>query len=149
MQEIAHRRQIAVLVICDNSEDASDFMRMGVQGVIYRSASGSMVVEAVRRLAQGQAFLQSPNSAEIEVNDDLVGARVRKRLSDRELRIIAAIVQGYKNREIAGPALHQRAGREERSAQHLRQDWGLGPSGARPLRGASPDSGAGYRFRGP
>ena len=101
VQEIAHRRRIKVLVICDNTEDASEFMRMGVQGVIYRSASGCMVVEAVRRLAQGQAFLQSPNSAEIEVNDDLVGARVRKRLSDRELRIIAAIVQGYENREIA------------------------------------------------
>ncbi len=101
VQEIALRRQIAVLVICDNREDASDFMLMCVQGVIYRSASSSIVVEAVRRLAQGQSFLQSPNSAEVEVNEDLVGARVRNRLSDRELRIIAAIVQGYKNREIA------------------------------------------------
>jgi len=102
VQEVAQRRQIAVLVICDNNENASDFMRMGVQGVIYRSASGNMVVEAVRRLAQGQAFLQGPNSSEVEVNEDLVGLRVRNRLSERELRIIAAIVQGYKNREIAG-----------------------------------------------
>jgi DNA-binding NarL/FixJ family response regulator len=101
VQEIAQRRQIAALVICDNNENASDFMRMGVQGVIYRSASGNMVVEAVRRLAQGQAFLQGPNSSEVEVNEDLVGLRVRNRLSERELRIIAAIVQGYKNREIA------------------------------------------------
>jgi len=101
VQEIAQRRQFAVLVICDNNENASDFMRMGVQGVIYRSASGNMVVEAVRRLAQGQAFLQGPNSSEVEVNEDLVGLRVRNRLSERELRIIAAIVQGYKNREIA------------------------------------------------
>ncbi|HLI62149.1 MAG TPA: response regulator transcription factor [Terriglobales bacterium] len=101
IQQIAQRRQIAVLVICDNTENASDFMRMGVQGVIYRSASGNMVVEAVRRLAQGQSFLQGPNSSEVEVNEDLVGARVRDRLSERELRIIAAIVQGYKNREIA------------------------------------------------
>jgi DNA-binding NarL/FixJ family response regulator len=99
--QIAIRRQIAVLLICDNTENASGFMRMGVQGVIYRSASGNMVVEAVRRLAQGQSFLQSPNSAEVEINEDLVGARVRKRLSERELQIIAAIVQGYKNREIA------------------------------------------------
>jgi len=91
----------SVLMLCDNTENASDFMRMGVQGVIYRSASGNMVVEAVRRLALGQSFLQGPNSAEVEVSEDLVGARVRKRLSDRELRIIAAIVQGYKNREIA------------------------------------------------
>ncbi len=101
VQEIAQRRQIAVLAICDNNENASDFMRMGVQGVIYRSASGNMVVEAVRRLAQGQAFLQGPNSSEVDVNEDLVGLRVRNRLSERELRIIAAIVQGYKNREIA------------------------------------------------
>jgi DNA-binding NarL/FixJ family response regulator len=101
IQEIAQRRQVAVLIICDNTENASEFMRMGVQGVIYRSASGNMVVEAVRRLAQGQSFLQGPNSSEREVNEDLVGARVRDRLSERELRIIAAIVQGYKNREIA------------------------------------------------
>jgi DNA-binding NarL/FixJ family response regulator len=101
VQEIAQRRQIAVLLICDNTENASNFMRMGVQGVIYRSASGNMVVEAVRRLAQGQSFLQGPSSSQVEINDDVVGARVRKRLSDRELRIIAAIVQGYKNREIA------------------------------------------------
>ncbi len=101
IQEIAGHYHIAVLMLCDNNESASDFMRMGVQGVIYRSANGPMVVEAVRRLAQGQSFLQGPNSAEMEVNEDLVGARVRKRLSERELRIIAAIVQGYKNREIA------------------------------------------------
>ncbi len=101
IQEIAGRHTITVLMLCDNTETASDFMRMGVQGVIYRSASGNMVVEAVRRLAQGQSFLQGPNSAEVEVSEDHVGARVRKRLSDRELRIIAAIVQGYKNREIA------------------------------------------------
>ena len=101
IQDIAHRYHTAVLMLCDNNESASDFMRMGVQGVIYRSANGPMVVEAVRRLSQGQSFLQGPNSAEMEVNEDLVGARVRKRLSERELRIIAAIVQGYKNREIA------------------------------------------------
>jgi len=101
IQEIATRQQIAVLMLCDNNETASDFMRMGVQGVIYRSASGTIVLEAVRRLSQGQSFLQGPHSAEPEINEDLVGARVRKRLSERELRIIAAIVQGYKNREIA------------------------------------------------
>src|SRR5579872_7583206 len=46
VQEIAQCRQIAVLLLCDNTENAADFMRMGVQGVIYRSASGNMVVDA-------------------------------------------------------------------------------------------------------
>jgi DNA-binding NarL/FixJ family response regulator len=101
VQQIAQRRQTAVLMICDNTENAANIMRMGVQGAIYRSASGTLVIDAVRRLAQGQSFLQGPNSTEMELSEDLVGDRVRKRLSDRELRIIAAVVQGYKNREIA------------------------------------------------
>jgi DNA-binding NarL/FixJ family response regulator len=101
IQEIASKRQIAVLMLAENAETASDFMRMGVQGVIYRSAGGNIAVEAVRRLSRGQSFLQSPNPADADVSEDLVGARVRDRLSDRELRIIAAVVQGYKNREIA------------------------------------------------
>src|SRR5271165_2121925 len=101
VQVVARRYATAVLMLCDNNETASDFMRLGVQGVIYRSASGTIVVEAIRRLARGQSFLQGPNACEVEVDDDLVGARVQKRLTGRELRIIAAIVQGYKNREIA------------------------------------------------
>ena len=33
--------------------------------------------------------------------DDFVGARVRDRLTPKELRIVALIVQGFKNKEIA------------------------------------------------
>ena len=101
IQEIASRQQTALLALAENTENSTDLMRLGVQGVIYRSASGTVVVEAVRRLARGQTFLQSSNPAEGEISEDLVGTRVRDRLSDRELRIVAAVVQGYKNREIA------------------------------------------------
>lgn len=101
MQEIAASRNVALLMLVENNESAADFMRMGVQGVIYRCASGNVVVEAVRRLSRGEPFLQSPNRADGEVSEDLVGARVRDRLSDRELRIIASVVQGFKNRDIA------------------------------------------------
>lgn len=97
----AAERQTAVLMLADNGETASDFMRMGVQGVVFRSVSGNVAVEAVRRLARGECFLQSPNPADADISDDVVGARVKERLTDRELRIVAAVVQGYKNREIA------------------------------------------------
>ncbi len=36
-----------------------------------------------------------------EISEDLVGIRVRDRLSKKELRIIALVVHGFKNREIA------------------------------------------------
>jgi DNA-binding NarL/FixJ family response regulator len=101
IQELASTHHIALLMLAENAEHASDFMRMGVQGVIYRSACGNIAVEAVRRLSRGQPFMQSPNPDDADVSEDLVGTRVRDRLSDRELRIVAAVVQGYKNREIA------------------------------------------------
>ena len=100
IKEIATARNVTLLMLVENTETASDFMRMGVQGVIYRCASGNVVVEAVRRLSRGEPFLQGPNM-DGEISDDLVGTRVLDRLSDRELRIIAAVVQGFKNRDIA------------------------------------------------
>jgi DNA-binding NarL/FixJ family response regulator len=99
--EVATRRRIAVLMLAEDDDHAPDFMRMGVQGVIYRSAGGNVVVEAVRRLSRGEPFLQGPNTGKGDISEDLVGARVRDRLSDGELRIISAVVQGYKNRDIA------------------------------------------------
>jgi DNA-binding NarL/FixJ family response regulator len=52
-------------------------------------------------LAHGDSYIHSPNSAVTEISEDVVGLRVRDRLSEKELRIVAAVVRGYKNREIA------------------------------------------------
>ncbi len=101
VREIAERREVAVLILAETAESASEFMLLGVQGVIFRSASGNVVVEAVRRLSRADTYVQNFLSSDGEATEDLVGARVRDRLSDRELRILAAVVQGYKNKEIA------------------------------------------------
>jgi DNA-binding NarL/FixJ family response regulator len=98
--DIARRYNTAVLALCDNTEVATDFMRLGTQGAIYRCAGSDMVLEAVRRLARAEFFLQGPNFAQPRP-DDNVGTRIRNRLTVRELRIIASIVEGYKYREIA------------------------------------------------
>ena len=88
-------------MVAEPTDEAAAFVAMGVQGVVYRSANGRSVVEAVRRLARGESYVHTPNSAVSEISEDLVGIRVRDRLSEKELRIIAAVVRGYKNREIA------------------------------------------------
>ena len=69
--------------------------------MVYRSASRGIVLHAVRRLASGEQYVQSPSPTANAVQDDYIGMRVRDRLSTREIRIIAAVVRGYKNREIA------------------------------------------------
>jgi|SRR5580700_7803514 DNA-binding NarL/FixJ family response regulator len=101
IQELTVRHSTATLVLAENGDEPSAFIAMGARGVVYRSVNGSTIVEAVRRLARGETFVHTPNSAVNEISEDLVGTRVRERLSEKELRIIAAVVGGYKNREIA------------------------------------------------
>lgn len=96
---IAGERQIAILVLTENAETAQQFIPWGVQGVFYRSIRTDMLIEGIRRLSQGGRFLQMHAAAEICA--DLVGERVTSKLSLRELRVVAAVVHGYRNSEIA------------------------------------------------
>ena len=101
IQSLTARNSVTTLALAENGDEASAFVARGVQGVVYRSINGSSIVEAVRRLARGEPFVHVPNAEVTEISEDLVGIRVRDRLSEKELRIIAAVVRGYKNRDIA------------------------------------------------
>ena len=98
MLEAAGSRAI---VIAENNESASSFVHQGFRGVVFRNVTGSALVECVRRVAIGETWIP-PQLAIAEVTDeDMVGTRVRDRLTPKEMRIVALIVQGCKNREIA------------------------------------------------
>jgi DNA-binding NarL/FixJ family response regulator len=89
------------VVIAENNESASAFLQQGFRGVVFRNVTGSALVDCVRRVAAGETWtpphVLMPESPE----EDMVGTRVRDRLTPKEMRIVALIVQGCKNREIA------------------------------------------------
>jgi DNA-binding NarL/FixJ family response regulator len=89
------------VVIAEHDESAAGFLQQGFRGVVFRSVTGPALVECVRRVAAGDTWvpphLMQPDSPE----EDMVGTRVRDRLTPKEMRIVALIVQGCKNREIA------------------------------------------------
>jgi DNA-binding NarL/FixJ family response regulator len=89
------------IVIAENNEVAATFLQQGFRGVVFRNVTGASLVECVRRVADGDTWippkLMQPDSPE----EDMVGTRVRDRLTPKEMRIVALIVQGCKNREIA------------------------------------------------
>jgi DNA-binding NarL/FixJ family response regulator len=101
IRALTARNNTQILVLAEPSDEATAFIAMGARGVIYRSVDGSAAVDAVRKLARGETYVHTPHSAVSEISEDLVGIRVRDRLSEKELRIIAAVVKGFKNREIA------------------------------------------------
>jgi DNA-binding NarL/FixJ family response regulator len=89
------------IVIAENSESPLQYVQQGFSGVIFRSTTGASLVECVRRVAGGETW-QPIHAIGSDVSDeDMVGTRVRDRLTPKEMRIVALIVQGCKNREIA------------------------------------------------
>jgi DNA-binding NarL/FixJ family response regulator len=89
------------IVIVENNESAASYLQQGFRGVVFRNVAGSSLVECVRTVAAGEVW-QPPQLLQTEmVEEDMVGKRVRDRLTPKEMRIVALIVQGCKNREIA------------------------------------------------
>jgi DNA-binding NarL/FixJ family response regulator len=89
------------IVIAENSEAAGVYLQQGFRGVVFRSVSGSSLVECVHHVGSGNTWVPMQVVVAEGLDSDMVGTRVRDRLTPKEMRIVALIVQGCKNREIA------------------------------------------------
>jgi DNA-binding NarL/FixJ family response regulator len=89
-----------VILVAENAEHVADEMVSLLDGIVGRSVAGPDLVDCVRRVARGQRFVQLANVTTMQAADS-VGARVRDRLTPKEMQIVALIVQGCKNKEIA------------------------------------------------
>jgi len=101
VQPIAAKQRIALLMVAEKGDDASRYIRLGFQGVVFRSVDSATMVRVVRRLAQGESFVHHPDLTLSDIGAETVGARVSKHLSPTELCIIRGVAGGYRNREIA------------------------------------------------
>jgi len=89
-----------VILVAENSEPFPEVTTQLVDGTIHRNVTGPDLLACVRRVARGERFMQPSHLTPIHSSDN-VGARVRDRLTPREMQIVALIVQGCKNKEIA------------------------------------------------
>ncbi|HXE90840.1 MAG TPA: response regulator transcription factor [Terriglobales bacterium] len=95
------RTRTRIILVIENGEETKPFLAQGVHGVVYRSITGESLSQCVRTVAKGGTWVQDTKAAAIAAENDMVGARVRDRLTPRELHVVALIVQGFKNKEIA------------------------------------------------
>jgi len=89
------------IVIAENEESAGTYLKQGFQGVLFRNSTGKELDECASRVAVGDTWAPPQMAIADAVEYDMVGARVRARFTPKEMRIVALIVQGCKNREIA------------------------------------------------
>jgi DNA-binding NarL/FixJ family response regulator len=100
---LARESAIQLVAIAENNESPERFLNAGVLGLVFRSVDGTELLRCVRKVSTGEVYVQDLRNAGTNVDtEDFVGARVRDRLTPKELKIVALIVQGYKNKEIAG-----------------------------------------------
>jgi DNA-binding NarL/FixJ family response regulator len=96
LKEVASRG----IIIGEDAENPRSYMDLGLHGFIHRDITGQALVNCVRTVARGEKWVQNGDSR-AEDDMDLVGARVRDRLTPKEMKIVGLIVQGFKNKEIA------------------------------------------------
>jgi DNA-binding NarL/FixJ family response regulator len=101
IRDACHSRQTAILLLEEPGEAAVPQFSLDVQGFMRRSADEETIVRCVRHLARGGRVLRLVRGHPNEAVLDPVGIRVRQQLTSNELRIIAFVIQGFRNREIA------------------------------------------------
>ncbi len=103
LDEVTGRAMVAgsrTIPIAENGEPAPEEMLLKVDGAVSRNVSAAELLECVRNVGQGQRMIVR-SGGETSPLMDAVGERVRDRLTPKELQIVALIVQGCRNREIA------------------------------------------------
>lgn len=89
-----------VILVAENSEHVADEIASQLDGIVCRNVAGADLLDCVRRVARGQRCVQRANVTMMQAADH-VGTNVRDRLTPKEMQIVALIVQGCKNKEIA------------------------------------------------
>jgi len=62
IQPVLKRRQTALLLLAEDNDHAAYVRWVGAQGVVYRSTDGPALIDAMRRVARGELFLQDRSS---------------------------------------------------------------------------------------
>ncbi len=114
--------QIVVLTMQDEAAYARQAMRAGVLGYVLKEAADEELVEAVRRAASGQSYLNPQ-----------LGARVAAEpppgrpdgLSTREVQVLGMIALGHTNTEVAAE-LYVSVRTVEAHRAHIQQKLMLG-----------------------
>jgi DNA-binding NarL/FixJ family response regulator len=89
------------LLVAEIGEPVQSYFDAGIDGVMHRSVSGSALIDCVRRVSRGERPIRAYGPEDLVTEEDCVGARVRDRLTPKEMKIVALIIQGCKNKEIA------------------------------------------------
>ncbi len=99
--------KIIMLTIHQDREYLFKALQLGANGYVLKDADGAVLVEAIRKVYQGEAYIQPNMAKELIVefkrytSGEAGSSRKNSLLSDRELEVLDLIAKGRLNKEIA------------------------------------------------
>lgn len=120
MREVSPQTAIVVLTMQTEPAFAREALQLGVLGYVLKEAAGEELVQAVRKAAAGETYLQPALGARLaaeprEAGDDL---------SKRETEILRLIALGHTNAEVA-EQLYISVRTVETHRSHIQQKLGV------------------------
>ncbi len=106
LMRMAPQTKVIIQALSTDESNTVELYRRGVRGIIPRSISPDLLVKCIRKIAQGETWIdnQSVNWVIEAYRSNaaaLTNPRTQPRLSPKEQAIIHCITQGKRNKEIA------------------------------------------------
>ena len=95
IQRILNRRQTALLVLAEENDRVAYVRWLRVQGIVYRSMDGPVIVDAIRRVARGELFVQRRS---FDTSEDFGSSRQQVQISE-----LHDVPEGGRERRKMGP----------------------------------------------
>jgi two-component system, NarL family, nitrate/nitrite response regulator NarL len=113
LQIAKNKTRVIVLTASDDKNEFVQAMRLGTSGIVLKDTAAELLIKSIRKVHEGEISLDSHTTTEVIrqlVNNEApakapVAAAPREwersPLSQRERQIVALVVQGFKNKEMA------------------------------------------------
>lgn len=99
--------RIIMLTIHQDREYLFQALQFGASGYVLKDADGAVLVEAIRKVYQGETYIQPTMAKDLIVefkrytSGDIQSAKKKSLLSEREIEVLGLIAKGLLNKEIA------------------------------------------------
>ncbi len=95
-----------ILTVSENEQDVLDAMKAGARGYVLKGVSGPSLVNIIRRVQQGEAYVTPSLAAALlkewhEDDADKQKTNIFEALTKREKQILEKVATGLSNKEIA------------------------------------------------